>query len=203
MKPKRTKIYLDGRYIGKADQFDGFPGYLWVGEGNHELIFYLDGHETVRKEYAVVRGSVQRDRFYMDQGEPTPPEALSKVKQPITVKKEMKHSDRATAQRRFSYVEPQKPAPAAVAKVSDEEDLDLRTEPGRLRFTIQPSDASIYLDGNFLGTATDLRNREGDILVDSGNHILEIVRPGYASKKLEFVVIKGETINLTQNLDKK
>ncbi len=204
IKPKRTKVYLDGRYVGTTDQFDGFPSYLWVGEGTHELIFYLDGHETVRKEYSVARNSVQRDRFYMDKGVPIAPKELSTVKLPVTAKREMKKSDRPKAQRRYNYKESKPKAELIPASEPEplQKDMDLRNEPGRLTFAIQPLDASVYMDGEFLGTAEDLGSQKGDYLVDLGDHNLEIVRPGYESKKLVFVVKKGETINLKIDLNK-
>jgi len=45
--PESARVYLDGQYIGTADDFDGFPDYLYLRAGSHyRLEFRLDGFET-------------------------------------------------------------------------------------------------------------------------------------------------------------
>jgi hypothetical protein len=39
-------VILDGRYIGTADDFDGFPDYLYLGRGKYRIEFVLEGFET-------------------------------------------------------------------------------------------------------------------------------------------------------------
>ncbi|MCP4661949.1 MAG: hypothetical protein GY856_41630, partial [bacterium] len=38
--PEEAQIYLDGELIGTADNFDGFPEFLWLEEGTYDLVFY-------------------------------------------------------------------------------------------------------------------------------------------------------------------
>lgn len=44
--PEEARVYLDGRYIGIADDFDGYPDYLYLKRGHYRLEFKLDGYET-------------------------------------------------------------------------------------------------------------------------------------------------------------
>ena len=70
--------------------------------------------------------------------------------------------------------------------------LDLRPEPGRLVLTVEPQDASVYLDGRYLGTGRDLAQLHAGLLIASGDHLLEIVRPGFEDRELEFSIAAGE-----------
>ena len=71
-------------------------------------------------------------------------------------------------------------------------DLDLRAEPAELRLAVEPGDAAVYLDGRFLGTAGALARLEAALLIDPGTHLLEVVRPGYATLERSFEVEAGE-----------
>jgi hypothetical protein len=44
--PESARVYLDGQYIGTADDFDGFPDYLYLRRGHYRLEFRLDGYQT-------------------------------------------------------------------------------------------------------------------------------------------------------------
>jgi hypothetical protein len=44
--PEESRVYLDGVYIGIADDFDGYPDYLYLRKGHYRLEFRLEGYET-------------------------------------------------------------------------------------------------------------------------------------------------------------
>jgi PEGA domain len=44
--PESARVYLDGQYIGTADDFDGFPDYLYLRRGSYRLEFRLEGFQT-------------------------------------------------------------------------------------------------------------------------------------------------------------
>ena len=44
--PDEAQVFLDGRLIGTADDFDGFPDYLYLKPGKYTLEFRLEGFET-------------------------------------------------------------------------------------------------------------------------------------------------------------
>jgi len=41
--PEEARVYLDGRYIGTADDFDGWPDYLYLRRGHYRIEFRMDG----------------------------------------------------------------------------------------------------------------------------------------------------------------
>ena len=43
--PEEARVILDGRYIGTADDFDGYPDYLYLKPGHYKLEFQLEGFE--------------------------------------------------------------------------------------------------------------------------------------------------------------
>ncbi len=58
IKPKKTGVFLNGQYIGVAGDFDGYPAYLWLKKGTHQLVFYKDGYRTLAREYTIHPGVV-------------------------------------------------------------------------------------------------------------------------------------------------
>src|SRR6266508_3065687 len=48
--PEDARVYLDGRSIGNADDFDGYPDYLYLRSGHYRIEFRLEGYETLVRE---------------------------------------------------------------------------------------------------------------------------------------------------------
>jgi hypothetical protein len=80
------------------------------------------------------------------------------------------------------------------------EELDLRSEPVRLVFSVEPAEAALYLDGHFLGTAAELGHLNG-VLIDVGFHQVEIVHPSFVDQVLEFTAESGEEIEMVRRLE--
>ncbi len=85
--------------------------------------------------------------------------------------------------------------------MEDEPYVDARAEPVRLRLTIRPADAAVYLDGRFIGAADELVGLSVGLIVDPGEHEIEVVRPGYASETTTFTAETGEEVELTVELE--
>ncbi len=54
--PEAAEVYLDGTLIGQADDFDGFPDYLYLETGKYRLEFRHPSYETIVKEIDVRAG---------------------------------------------------------------------------------------------------------------------------------------------------
>lgn len=54
--PEAAEVYLDGTLIGQADDFDGFPDYLYLETGKYRLEFRHPSYEPVVKEIDVQAG---------------------------------------------------------------------------------------------------------------------------------------------------
>ena len=206
--PERAHVYLDGQYLGVCDDYDGFPDYLWLEPGTYDLVFYLDGYRTVAHQ-VTVRSGVKLDfNDRMVPGESVRPEDLPSKSVERREERLRRDREAATAAgavqgereeawrtRRESGYEPGA-EPATPSEV-----LDARGEPGRLQLRVVPPDASVYLDGRFLGTGEDLARLHSSLLVDAGRHRLEIVRPGYESLRKEFTAAPGEEVVLDLQLE--
>ena len=74
IKPKKAEVYVDGRYVGLTREFDGYPNFLWLKEGTHQLVFHKDGYGTMVREYTVYPGEVINVKFRLEPGDSVPPE---------------------------------------------------------------------------------------------------------------------------------
>ncbi|MGZ6970702.1 MAG: PEGA domain-containing protein, partial [Thermoanaerobaculia bacterium] len=54
--PEEALVFLDGKYIGTADDFDGSPDYLYLGAGKYHIEFRLPGYQTYATDLNVSRG---------------------------------------------------------------------------------------------------------------------------------------------------
>jgi len=70
---------------------------------------------------------------------------------------------------------------------------------GRLRLEVRPGDASVYLDGRFVGTAEEVA-QGGGLAVAPGGHTLSIVRPGRRAEERHFNARAGEDTTLSVDL---
>jgi len=201
VKPKKTtQVFIDGKYVGLAGSFDGWPGHLWLDRESYEVILYNPGYETIVRHVEVQPGIKIDINEVMQPGESTPAEELS-----TAVPKEKKQAPRRTTNRpptRYPTTERQV-APPATPQPANPDIMDARSEPPRVRLSIKPKDASVYLDGHFLGVASEINERRNGILIDPGSHVLEVVRPGYTSREIEFDAESGKKIDLNVGLDNK
>ncbi len=58
--PERAEIYIDGKYVGIADSFDGWPRYLYIEKGLYEIVFKLEGYEDLVKVVEVIPNKIVR-----------------------------------------------------------------------------------------------------------------------------------------------
>ncbi len=190
VKPKKAAVYVDGRYVGTAGKFDGYPGYLVLSEGSHQLVFHLEGRETVARRVRVRVGPVMDLAVELRDGVTTDPEELFEPIEP----ERTADTDRDRTRSR-----------GLLGKIESEERraaLDLRGEPGRFRLDVAPLDASVYLDGRFLGSGEELARLHSGMMVDAGEHVLDVQRPGYEAERIEFEVEAGDEAEIKVALDR-
>ncbi len=65
---------------------------------------------------------------------------------------------------------------------------------------VQPEDASVYVDGRFVGTGSDLSMMRAGLPLAVGDHKLAIVRPGRQAQEKTFTVKAGEDVKLDVSL---
>ncbi|HKH46081.1 MAG TPA: PEGA domain-containing protein [Thermoanaerobaculia bacterium] len=211
--PGRTQVYLDGQYIGTVDQYDGFPTYLWLDKGTYDIVFYLDGYKTLARQVSIYPGAVIDMDDRLEPGESVRPEDL-------VTKTHERRDDRLRYERERReridrggdpHGEDDQGWRDRVSRDREDrrdrgEEIEIehqggRTEQGRLRLEVEPDDASIYLDGKFVGTAQDLASLRRGLLVEPGKHTVAVVRPGRESVERDFEVDAGEDVDLEIELE--
>lgn len=215
IRPEKARVYLDGAPIGVADNFDGWPQELWLEEGTYDLVFYHEGFETIARQYTIYPGVVIQVEDRMVRGEAKLPEELlarSSANREERLRRRLERGEEVADADRLGWRERVVAERAARAEEGPEEApeemegregaYDARSEPARLLLAVEPADAAIYLDGRFLGTGDELGARAG-LMIDPGDHELEVVRPGYESKTTTFTAEAGEEVELTVELERR
>jgi hypothetical protein len=184
VKPKRAEVYVNGEPIGHVGRYDGFPGYLWLEPGRYELIFLLNGYRTARHEFTVRPGLIQDVRFRLEKG---PTQSVSELSRPP---QELQQPPRPR-DRELWRESPERPGNPAWGG---------GTHQGLLKLDIDPNEASVYLDGQPIGTAGDLERRQPGIPVAPGAHTLEVVYPGTEGASRSFTMSADGLVSLTVHL---
>ena len=71
-------------------------------------------------------------------------------------------------------------------------------ESGKLQLSVQPEDASIYVDGAFRGSAREASS----LRLAPGRHRIEVVRPGFRTAESDVEIPAGETTRLKVTLER-
>lgn len=218
IRPEKASIYLDGELIGVADNYDGWPRYLWLREGSYRLVVYHEGYETLAREVRIRPGEIISLKDRMQAGPSKRPEELfaeaERARSPA--------ARRAPAEegRRVPYREEdwrdrsespgREPPRAPDVPERDRRDrdraapplaADQRSDPARLHVVVSPADAVVYLDGRLLGSGEELARLHSDLIVDPGTHSLEVARPGYRTYSIELELEAGELRELRADLE--
>lgn len=201
IRPEKAQVYLDGHQIGVADDFDGWPRYLWLEEGTYDLVFHHEGFETIARQYQIFPGVVIDVEDRMERGEARLPDDL--LARSAERREERLHR---RAERGEMGPEGAREPAAWRDRVRSEraevdELVDARSEPARLRLAVSPSDAAVYLDGRFLGTGDELSGVRSGLILDAGEHEIEVTRPGYRTESTTFTAEAGEEVEVEVDLD--
>jgi len=211
IRPEKARVYLDGAPIGVADNFDGWPRELWLEEGTYDLVFHHEGFETIARQYTIYPGVIIAVEDRMVPGEAKLPEDLlarSSANREERLRRRLERGEEpweAGDADRMGWRDRVRAERAEAGREAPRDDgrqgaYDARVEPARLRLAVEPTDAAIYLDGRFLGTGDELLGAAASLMVDPGDHELEVVRPGYESKTTTFTAEAGEEVELTVEL---
>lgn len=152
--PSKAEVLLDGESVGFAADYNGRWDRLSVAPGHHTITFRASGHRSVVVEFDARPGAHYNFDDTLVSGDGEDRRALAAEPAPP----------------------PQAPAAAPAAAPAT-------AATGRLRLHIEPGDAAVYLDGEYLGMGVELARVHGAIAVSTGTHQVEAVRPGFVSAK--------------------
>lgn len=198
--PGDTEVYLDGQHIGTVDAFDGWPQYLWLEKGTYDVVLFRQGYRTVAKQITVYPGVVVGVNDRLEPGESTPVEQMltpqSTERRDARIRAERERAEEIDRRRRGDDDEWE--------SWRDRLRNERRGDAGdgaQLRLEVEPEDASIYIDGRFVGTAEQLAEDDGIVELSPGRHKVSVVRPGRNPKEVSVNLEPGQTEDLEVKLD--
>lgn len=188
--PEKAEVYIEGRRLGTADDFDGFPDYLYLQPGSYTLEFRHVGYVPLTLKITVKPHQLIRLDNRMQQGASSEapqshpePEAPPLLLQPQT---QAENQEAPLAEESWTQEEP------AVR-------TDSNGNWSYLVIRCEPADAVVYVDDEFLGKAGDFDGVIGRAVLSPGVHSLVVSRPDYETLSLSIKIATGseQTVDLT------
>lgn len=191
VEPREARVYVDGYYAGIVDDFDGIFQRLNLSPGRHEITFKLEGFRSYRVRVYVPLDQTVKIHHRMVSGSGTDVDETT-VGVPMDDERYADRDDesydrRARDDERYDRRDRDEPYGAGE-----------RGDMGSLRLDVQPPDASVYVDGDFKGTARQIRG----LSLPAGRHRVEIVRPGFRTVERDVEIRPGQTTDLEVSLDR-
>jgi hypothetical protein len=187
VKPKDAEVWVDGKYFAEARDLDGDPSYLWLKEGAHHVVLYKAGYRAFDEDVAVNVGIIRELKVRLEPGKSEPPVPAAPEARPESPRPEV-------APPRAEATEP----PAEVAPPRAEVTPPQGEPRGTVHLRVRPEDATVYVDGEYRGTARALEYCP----LPPGHHRVELVRPGYQPLGTEFDVAAGQTTEVALSMEK-
>jgi hypothetical protein len=233
VKPQDARVYLDGDYVGVVDDFDGWWQRLEVPPGRHRLTFRAPGFAPYVVDVRVYPGRDAHIKYDLRRGEdqiadlemrlPRDDRDFDEYDDRDRYRRRDSYRNREDRDRyqrrdRDRYENDRDRKYDDRDRQYDDRDRQYDEKPyfgeqegrrerdsNRRTFTldIEPSDATVYVDGNYYGTANDNGGPKLQILLQEGVHRIEVVRPGYNSFSQDITVSRNGENRLAITLQKK
>ncbi|MBI3448847.1 MAG: PEGA domain-containing protein [Acidobacteria bacterium] len=178
--PRKASVKVDGYDVGQARDFNSSYTPLFITPGDHTLELSYPDHQVLRLRVHSAAGEALDLRYDLADGEGVDPRSeTAEVGVP--------------APPAASYDASTTPPSNPPARESS------RLKTGSIRIRVEPKDAAVYLDGEFLGMADELGNLHGALAIAAGDHTLEAVRPGYRTQSVSVTIAPAgsETVKLS------
>ncbi|HSP06193.1 MAG TPA: PEGA domain-containing protein [Acidobacteriota bacterium] len=215
VKPKSAQVFVDGGYVGVVDSFDGWWQRLNVERGDHRLVFRAPGFAPYVIDLRILPGTEYNVKYQMQPGEDRIAEQdmrpknddrggyVPRNRSDDRYRDRDPYSDRDEGEDRGSdrdrEYDPQRPSERyhLEGNMPAQEDRSGKRE---MTLQVQPSDATIYIDGTYYGTSD---GGNAQVMLTDGPHKIEVVRPGYETFEKNIQVGENFTSSMTIMLQKK
>jgi len=200
--PGEARVYLDGRYIGTANDFSGNPDYLYLRPGEYELEFRLEGYEPLSIDVDAKPGRhIEIDEKLHE----IPGAKRSRPSEPPQPEGDVFRYWGKPEGAPEPYDDDGDQTPGPRTRASDDDGPAMAAPSPRhtsLLFSVEPADAAIYLDNHFIGIADELRGATNAIPVTPGGHTITVSRPGFKVRTVEIDAVSGESKRVNLSLGK-
>ena len=177
MQPRDAEVYVDGNRAGIVDNYDGVFQRLRLRPGEHEIVLYLDGYQTIRERRYFNPGSAHTIRHAM---RPLAPGEVAEPPPPASSQPERRDQSGTPSPA------PLKEAPAPF---------------GTLSIRVQPADVEMLIDGErFTGSASE---KPVAVQLATGRHKIEIRKDGYQSYVQDVLISRDRTLTINVNLTRR
>jgi PEGA domain len=215
--PENARVYLNGRYIGAAEDFDGREDYLYLRPGDYTLGFRLKGYEPASTDINVESGAkidVNR-KLHKIPGSTevvpaNPPLPEGGVRHywgkkggklvAYSGKGDNARNGRDTGDSDDDADQDQ--APPGPHSSMDSGPAHHSTPTARIQLSMEPRDAVVYLDDHLIGTVAHISRAEGGMSVAPGAHTITVMRPGFKPQTVRVEVSSGESKKVELSLEK-
>jgi hypothetical protein len=197
VKPSDASVYVDGFFAGKVSEFDGRFQRLHVLPGQHEIVIYLEGYRSLKRQLYLspdstrtIEGSLER----LAAGEIQDPQPVPADRDRLEPgDEEQPPLPQRPVPRRGGP--PQRPEPPPERPRSPQGEV---SRYATLSIQVRPGGGVVRIDGERWDAPT------GDerliVQVTEGRHVVEVERDGYERFSTEVDARRGETLPVTISL---
>lgn len=215
--PGDTEVYVNGEKLGTVDDYDGWPQYLWLPKGTYDIVFFREGYKTLARQVSVYPGLVIDMDDRLEHGQSILPQDLqtkTHERRDDRLRYERERSDRIDRgqwdprsrdddnwrDRAHRGSDRTDQHGQSAGRGDDSNGRAVSGDSGWLRLSVDPEDSSVYLDGRFVGTGSELGSLQNGLKVSPGKHHLAVVRPGRKSVERDFDATAGSDVKLSIDL---
>lgn len=220
VKPSSSKVFVDGDYAGQSDDYDGWWQRMNVQPGKHRIVFREGGFQPYVVDLRVMPGADYHLKYVLQPGQDTMSD------QEMVLPQSEREEDRRPYEgynrypnenRHDEYDRDHDRDYDRDREYGEQDERDDQYQRGPqnypddrggsdrrpLTFEVSPPDATLYIDGEYYGTADSNQNGEVEVMLPPGTHKIEVVRPGYESFEKQIEVGSNSTDRYGIHLQKK
>ncbi len=196
IKPKYTRLLLDGRPIGRARDFDGDPGPLFLRPGRYRIEAIFGGYQTTVFEVDARPNCLFRIKHQMSRISGTAKESKKAYPELKNVSDDIYGPIVAPVPGAMPDVR-SKAWPELTIRANDIPSLKGGTTSeesagGCLIFDVRPEIAAVYINGAFVASVAELKRMEKPLAVNAGEYLVEIIAPGYEAAERRMTILPGQ-----------
>jgi len=207
IEPEEAEVWLDGTYVGTADDFDGIPDFLYLRPGAYKLEFRLANYEPLAVDVSIAQGEYLSfgKKLKLEAGR-SALDAFPPASKGTPYGRYFGPDGKPVSAGSGGWIDDEG-EPGGIEDRRDRESRPRRSviagvDRGRLRFSVTPEDAAIYVDNKYVGVGEDLNGSPRGVIVAAGVRSVTVMRPGFKAKTVEIEAKVGQPVDVVVDLEK-